>query len=110
MLKEIVDEILQAETRAEEIVTEALARAKEIRQEGENRSASILAGAKKDAAELLASLEKETEKAAASAEAEVLAKGREKAAAVRRDAEGRVTEAADRVRDRVFAKYGVTSL
>ena len=110
MLKEIMDEVLEAEARAEAIVTDALSRAKEIRQKGEDESALMVDAAKKDAAELLASLEKETESVAAEEEQRVLEKGREKTAAVRKDAEGRVTEAAEKVRDRVLEKYGVTAL
>lgn len=110
MLKEIMDEILQAETRAGEIVEQANARAKEIRQKGERESAAIVSAAKKEAADLLASLEKETEAVAKAEEDLVIGKGKEQAVSVRRDAEGRVADAADAVRDRVFEKYGVTSL
>lgn len=110
MLKEIMDEILQAEARADEIVADASSRAKEIRQKGESESARIVIAAKKEAAELMASLEKETDAEAAAAEEAVLAQGKRDAAAIRQGAEGKVTDAAQEVRDRVLKKYGVTSL
>ena len=58
----------------------------------------------------LASLEKETEDAAAKEEIAILEKGKAEAAAVGKAASGRVTEAAEKVRDRVLKKYGVTAL
>jgi len=110
MVKEIMEEILQAEQRAEEITAAATARAKDIRNEGDKQCAAIVAEGKKAAAELLASLEKETDVAAAKEEASVLQKGREEAAAIRRGAEGKVTDAAEAVKDRMLKKYGVTAL
>ena len=110
MIKEIMEEILEAEKRADTIVSDAASRAKEIRQKGEKESAAIVAEGKKAAAELLASLEKETDLVAAREERAVLEKGREEAAAIRRAAEGRVADAANAVKDRVLKKYGVTSL
>ena len=110
MLKEIIDEIKQAEAHAEEIVENASLRAKEIRQQGEKESAAIVIAANNEAAELLSSLEQETELAAKGEEDLVLEKGKKQAAAVRQSAEGRVTEAAEKVGDCVFEKYGVTAL
>ena len=110
MVKEIVDEILQAEAQADEIVATATKQAKEIREAGEAQRTLIAEEAKKAAADLLSALEAETEQAAREAEDLVLRQGREKAAAVRQDAEGRVTDAAKAVSDRVLAKYGVTAL
>ena len=110
MVKEIVDEILAAEAKADEIVAEATLRAKEIREAGEKNRERILADAKKEAAALLSSLEAETEAAAQEAEALVLEQGREEAAAVRSGATGRVTDAAKEISDRVLKKYGVTAL
>ncbi len=110
MVKESMDEILQAEQRAEEVTLAATERAKEIRRQGEETSAAIVAEGKKSAAELLISLEKETEAAAAKEEAFILEKGREEAAAIRRGAEGKVTDAAKQVKDRLLKKYGVAAL
>ena len=45
MVKEIVDEILAAEARADEIVAEATLRAKDIRERGEKEREAILADA-----------------------------------------------------------------
>ena len=110
MIKEIMDEILQTEQRAEEIISDATARAKEIRQKGEKESAEIVAEGKKAAAELLATLEKETDLVAEREEKAVLDKGRAEAATIRQGAEGRVADAADKVKDRLLEKYGVTAL
>ncbi len=110
MVKEIMDEILMAEAKAEEIALAAAAQAKEIRQQGEKQSEEIVAEGKKAAAELLTSLEQQTDLAAAKEEAAVLEKGRKDAAAVRANAEGKVTDAAESVKDRLFEKYGVTAL
>ena len=110
MVKEIVDEILAAEARADEIVADATLRAKEIRERGEKQREEILAEAKKEAAALLSSLEEETEAAAREAEALALDGGRREAAAVRQGATGRVTDAAKAVSDRVLGKYGITAL
>ena len=110
MIKEIMDEILQAEQRADEIVAEATAHAKEIRLAGERESAAILADGKKAAADLLASLERETDLAAAREEAAVLEQGKRDAAAVGQGAEGRVAEAAEAVENRLLEKYGVAAL
>jgi len=110
MVKQIVDEILAAEARADEIVAEATLRAKEIRERGEQEREAILADAKKEAASLLSSLEAETETAAQKAETLVLERGRKEAATVRQSAAGRVTDAAKEISDRVLKKYGVTAL
>ena len=110
MVKEIVDEILAAEARADEIVAEATLRAKEIRDKGEKERDAIVLNAKQDAAALLSSLEAETEAAAQKEESLVLEQGRKDAAAVRQGAAGRVTDAAKAVSDRVLEKYGITSL
>ena len=45
MVKEIVDEILAAEARADEIVATATLRAKEVRERGEKEREAILADA-----------------------------------------------------------------
>ena len=110
MVKQIVDEILAAEARADEIVAEANLRAKEIREKGEIQREVILADAKKEAAALLSALEAETEAAAREAEALVLEQGRKEAAAVRQGAAGKVTDAAKEISARVLEKYGVTAL
>lgn len=110
MLKEVMDEILSAEARAAEIIAEATLRAKEIRQAGEKESSMIVAEGKKAASDLLASLEKETDLAAAGEEGAVLEKGQRDAAAIKKGAEGRVTDAAESIKDRLLEKYGVTAL
>ena len=110
MIKEIVDEIIAAEKQAEDILAEASARAKEIRQAGEAESADIVKEGKKAAADLLSSLEKETDLAAIREEKAVLENGQKEAAAVRQGAEGMVASAAEKVKDRLLEKYGVTAL
>ncbi|MBO4472722.1 MAG: hypothetical protein J5765_02815 [Clostridia bacterium] len=110
MVKAIVDEILAAEARADEIVAAATQRAKEIRERGEKEREEILADAKKEAAALLSTLEAETEAAAQKAESLAMERGAKEAAAVRQSAAGRVTDAAKEISERVLAKYGVTAL